>query len=60
VGAGTGFLSLAAAQLGYTVTAVDLSPAMLQRLTSKATAASVHITVVPAGPMSCPPVSGTR
>ncbi|MGH3537336.1 MAG: class I SAM-dependent methyltransferase [Pseudonocardiaceae bacterium] len=48
VGAGTGFLSLAAAQLGYTVTAVDLSPAMLQRLTSKATAAGLLITAVAA------------
>ncbi|MGB9281461.1 MAG: class I SAM-dependent methyltransferase [Pseudonocardiaceae bacterium] len=48
VGAGTGFLSLAAAQLGYAVTAVDLSPAMLQRLTSKASAARLHVTAVTA------------
>jgi SAM-dependent methyltransferase len=46
VGAGTGFLSLTAAQLGYAVTAVDLSPAMLQRLASKATAAGLDVTAV--------------
>src|SRR6266542_1517303 len=35
-GAGTGFLSLGAARLGYQVTAVDLSPGMLARLRESA------------------------
>jgi len=37
-GAGTGFLSLLLARQGYRVTAVDLSAAMLQILTSNAAA----------------------
>ncbi|MGH3717417.1 MAG: class I SAM-dependent methyltransferase [Pseudonocardiaceae bacterium] len=37
VGSGTGILSLAAAHLGHTVTALDLAPAMLERLRSSAT-----------------------
>ncbi|PZS40155.1 MAG: hypothetical protein DLM62_04405, partial [Pseudonocardiales bacterium] len=43
VGAGTGILSLAAAQLGYTVTAVDLAPAMLQRLVALAAADGLEV-----------------
>jgi SAM-dependent methyltransferase len=43
VGAGTGFLALQAATLGHRVTAVDLAPAMLERLRSKAAAAGVSI-----------------
>lgn len=35
-GAGTGFLSLTAARLGHHVTAVDVSPAMLSRLSARA------------------------
>jgi SAM-dependent methyltransferase len=45
-GAGTGFLSLIAAQLGYQVTAVDLSGQMLARLQTSATAAGVTIETV--------------
>ncbi|MGB8200115.1 MAG: class I SAM-dependent methyltransferase, partial [Pseudonocardiaceae bacterium] len=46
VGAGTGALSVAAAQLGYTVTAVDLAPAMLQQLRTNATAKDLQVTTV--------------
>jgi SAM-dependent methyltransferase len=46
VGAGTGALSVAAAQLGYTVTAVDLAPAMLQRLRTNAAAEDLQLTTV--------------
>src|SRR5436190_6842798 len=45
VGAGTGFLSLLAAGLGHRVTAHDLSPAMLGRLTEKAAEAGLAVTV---------------
>ena len=45
-GAGTGFLSLLAARLGHRVTALDLSPGMLGRLTAKAEAAGLDIEVV--------------
>lgn len=46
VGAGTGILSLAAAHLGHTVTALDLAPAMLQRLGSTAAADGVDVVTV--------------
>jgi SAM-dependent methyltransferase len=46
VGAGTGFLSLTAAQLGHTVTAVDLSAQMLARLSEKAAAQQLTVTVI--------------
>ena len=46
VGAGTGFLSLAAARLGYDVTAVDISSRMLERLREKAAAEGLAIRVV--------------
>ena len=36
VGAGTGFLALPLARLGHRVTAVDLAPAMLERLRAEA------------------------
>ena len=42
VGAGTGFLSLAAARLGHQVTALDLSGGMLERLQGKAAARAVR------------------
>lgn len=48
VGAGTGFLSVAAAQLGHRVTAIDLSEGMLSRLRSSAAAADVEVTVLQA------------
>lgn len=46
VGAGTGFLSMAAAGLGHVVTAVDLSEQMLARLTAKASAQQLAVTAV--------------
>jgi SAM-dependent methyltransferase len=46
VGAGTGFLSLAAARLGYRVTALDLSPGMLARLRESAQRENLDIEVV--------------
>ncbi|HEX5349311.1 MAG TPA: class I SAM-dependent methyltransferase [Pseudonocardiaceae bacterium] len=46
VGAGTGALSVAAAQLRYTVTAVDLAPAMLERLRANAAAEDLQVTTV--------------
>ena len=53
-GAGTGFLSLAAARLGHYVTAIDLSPAMLGRLRTKAQASDLEVQVV-VGPAEQPP-----
>jgi SAM-dependent methyltransferase len=57
VGAGTGFLSLAAARLGHRVTALDLSEGMLARLREHADRQSLAVEVVhggaadpPAGP----------
>jgi len=57
VGAGTGFLSLQLAELGHTVTALDISPGMLGRLREKARAAGLEVAAVvgdaaavPAGP----------
>ncbi len=46
VGAGTGFLSLAAARLGHSVTALDLSPGMLTRLREAAAGEGLGIEVV--------------
>jgi SAM-dependent methyltransferase len=43
VGAGTGFLALQAATLGHRVTAVDVAPAMLDRLRAKASEAGLSI-----------------
>lgn len=45
-GAGTGFLSLNLARLGYQVTALDSAPAMLEQLTTKASRAGLAITTV--------------
>jgi len=45
-GAGTGFLSLIAARLGYHVTAVDVSTAMLERLEASARAEGLDVEVV--------------
>jgi SAM-dependent methyltransferase len=53
-GAGTGFLSLAAARLGYRVTALDISPRMLARLHESATHAGLSIEIVEA-PANEPP-----
>jgi SAM-dependent methyltransferase len=53
-GAGTGFLSLAAARLGYQVTAVDLSPGMLARLRESAEREGLTVEVVE-GPAEQPP-----
>lgn len=54
VGAGTGFLSMPAARLGHDVTAVDLSPAMLERLAGKAEAEGLAVATV-TGPAEEPP-----
>ncbi|CAN5708595.1 class I SAM-dependent methyltransferase [soil metagenome] len=57
VGAGTGFLSLLLAAHGYHVTALDLSPRMLDRLRSKASAAGVDVQTHE-GPADEPPAGG--
>jgi SAM-dependent methyltransferase len=54
VGAGTGALSLLLAELGHRVTAVDLSPGMLDRARSKAEAQGLDIEFV-VGPAESPP-----
>ncbi len=54
VGAGTGFLSLAAARLGRRVTALDLSEGMLARLRAGAEADGLDI-AVHVGPATEPP-----
>src|SRR5881397_1361783 len=54
VGAGTGALSLLAAELGHRVTAVDLSPGMLDRARAKAEAQGLDIEFV-VGPAEAPP-----
>jgi SAM-dependent methyltransferase len=46
VGAGTGFLSLAAARLGHRVTALDLSAGMLERLRASAGRDGLEVEVV--------------
>ncbi len=53
-GAGTGFLSLMAARLGHRVTALDLSPGMLERLEAAATAEGLTVELV-VGPADQPP-----
>jgi SAM-dependent methyltransferase len=55
VGAGTGFLSLAAARLGHRVTALDLSGGMLERLRDKAAAEGLEVEVVEGGAEEPPP-----
>lgn len=55
VGAGTGFLSLIAAELGHRVTAVDLSPRMLGQLRAKADQARLKVEIVEAEATSVPP-----
>ena len=57
IGAGTGALSLLAAELGYEVTALDLSEGMLSKARAKADANGVELTFVvgsAAGPPSGP------
>jgi SAM-dependent methyltransferase len=54
VGAGTGALALLAAELGYEVTAVDLSQAMLEKAREKAVARGHEVTFVH-GPAEEPP-----
>jgi len=54
VGAGTGALSLLAADLGHKVTALDLSSGMLQRLEEKAAARDLIVQIVN-GPATDPP-----
>lgn len=46
VGAGTGFLTLNLARLGYRVTALDVAPSMLAHLRGKAEAAEVEVATV--------------
>lgn len=46
VGAGTGFVSLAAARLGYAVTALDISAGMLGKLRQAAVAEGLDIQIV--------------
>lgn len=55
VGAGTGFLSLAAARLGYEVTALDISTGMLERLRRAAAAEGLSIQTVCAPAHEPPP-----
>jgi SAM-dependent methyltransferase len=54
VGAGTGAISLLAAELGHRVTAVDLSPGMLDRARAKAEAQGLDVDFV-VGPAEEPP-----
>jgi len=54
VGAGTGFLSIAAARLGFEVTSLDLSSEMLARLRENAAREDVTVTTVE-GPAEQPP-----
>lgn len=55
VGTGTGFLALLLAELGHDVTAVDLSPRMLERLQAKAAAARRSVEVAEADAVDVPP-----
>jgi SAM-dependent methyltransferase len=55
VGAGTGFLSLAAARLGHRVTALDLSPGMLAHLRSAAGRERLEVEIVEGGAEQPPP-----
>lgn len=54
-GAGTGALSLLAAELGYVVTALDLSEGMLSRARAKAEANGVELTFVVGAAAKPPP-----
>lgn len=54
VGAGTGFLSLLLAAQGYEVTALDISPAMLARLRSKAAGDGLRVETVEADALHPP------
>ncbi len=54
VGAGTGFLSLLAAELGHEVTALDLSAGMLAQLRDKARARGLEIETVEGSAESAP------
>jgi SAM-dependent methyltransferase len=54
-GAGTGFLSLAAARLGYRVTALDISGGMLARLEGAAAREGLEIETVRAAASEPPP-----
>jgi SAM-dependent methyltransferase len=55
VGAGTGFLALAAARLGHRVTALDLSGGMLERLRAAADHDGLEVEVVQGGAEAPPP-----
>jgi SAM-dependent methyltransferase len=55
VGAGTGAISLLAAELGHRVTALDLSPGMLGRLKQKAEERRVDLEVVEGAATEPPP-----
>lgn len=55
VGAGTGALSLLAAELGYTVTALDLSPGMLAHAERKANERGLEVTFVVGSAVEPPP-----
>src|ERR687897_795284 len=55
VGAGTGFLSLAAARLGHRVTALDLSDGMLERLAEHAVRDGLEVEVVQGAAEEPPP-----
>jgi SAM-dependent methyltransferase len=55
VGAGTGFLSLAAARLGHQVTALDLSAGMLAHLRTAAEHQGLDIEIVEGGAEQPPP-----
>jgi SAM-dependent methyltransferase len=57
VGAGTGFLSVLLARQGYEVTALDLSPGMLERLQDNARSAGVEV-ATREGDASDPPAEG--
>lgn len=54
VGAGTGFLTLAAARLGHEVTALDVSSAMLEQLAGSAAREGLSVTAIRA-PADQPP-----
>ncbi len=54
VGAGTGFISLLAAELRHEVTAVDISPRMLARLRQKAASSQVEVTAIEADAIAVP------
>jgi len=57
VGAGTGALSLPLARLGHRVTALDISPRMLDRLRAKAAEERLEVETVE-GPAERPPAGG--